>query len=215
MKLLYPLILWLVTLPCLADISACQVDLKTSVATIALHGPVNAKTYRELTCQNLSRSPSLSAIRELTVDAIQLQDGRYGISTPQSHYFQRNPLQQTFSGTLPAEVKTVGAAIIYLLQGSSYRIAPPTRTEFDVMYTLLNLPVAEVQRAYEQVQLAEILQLLGGSAFQVMVDDVHRVIGYQLQAAYQKQLTPQDIQQAKQHWLKSILKQQGKGYAEE
>lgn len=192
----------LVGSPVFADTCA-PVPLGESIRVIATQGPINAQQYRELTCKrdvNQSSTDFPPEIKPLAVQPIVLKSNKYEIVKPQTHYFQRHVLQQTYTGTLPSSITRIGDAVELILKDTGFRVMSPERTDFDAMYLLFQLPLPKIQRRYERVQLADILITLGGEAFVAYVDDVRREVGYSLAPEFS--LTSHHIQTAKKQWLK-------------
>ncbi|EGT3611407.1 conjugal transfer protein [Morganella morganii] len=101
------------------------------------------------------------------------------ISPSQAQWY---PLAQVVSLRIPDSVSsTVGDALRYVLGGSGYRLC----TAGGQANALYSLPLPAVQNQLGPVRLSDALQVLGGPAWQVEVDEVQRVVCYSLRHGYQ------------------------------
>lgn len=96
---------------------------------------------------------------------------------------QTDLLTQTFKVRFPTSVKTVGDAMHYLLQFSSYSLA--NHTLITDAKTMMMLPLPRADRALGPLSLQEGLLTLAGEPFGLLVDPVHRLIAFRLIKPYQ------------------------------
>ncbi len=92
---------------------------------------------------------------------------------------QINPLKVIIKTRVPQGVITLRETVEFLLVRSGYAMAD------DVVMTeetkaLLNLSIPVVHREIGPMSLDKALQMLGGEAFELIVDPVHRLISYEL-----------------------------------
>ena len=91
---------------------------------------------------------------------------------------QANLLSAMVNVEFPAGVSTVGAAVHYLLRGSGYQLAAemaadPARSD------LLGLPLPEGHRSLGPMSLQDALETLGGPAFRLVEDPLHRLVSFE------------------------------------
>lgn len=90
---------------------------------------------------------------------------------------QSNPLLTIVKIKFPPSVKTVGDSIRYSLVESGYSLVP-----FDNMTeetkTLMNLPLPRIHRTISFVSLENLLKVLAGDVFTLLVDPVTRQISF-------------------------------------
>ena len=186
------------------------VDYRISTEVVARHGPINRQTFDKLTCIKKNITPLESDKTQhknnnwtqLKPTSIVINDGRYGKQKPQANYFQHNPLQLTFSGSIPSNVKSIGDAIAFMLQKTGYSVAKPNRGPYLNQYVLFHYPLPSIQRHFKQVQISEILSVFAGKAFDVFIDDVNRQISFKLKTKYQGLLSHEKSQRARKLWFK-------------
>ncbi len=125
--------------------------------------------------QTLSADLYSSAPEVVRYDRYRLVD----ISPTQA---QRYPLAQVVSLRIPASVSpTVGDALRYVLRESGYRLCT-TGGQANALY---QHPLPAVQYQLGPVRLSDALQIFGGPAWQVDVDEVQRVVCHSLRQGYQ------------------------------
>lgn len=109
--------------------------------------------------------------------------GRYSTLAPVPTKDQTNPLGSLVRTKLPTQVQTVGAALAHLLSRSGWRLADPENSD-PAMDGLMRLPLPEIQRDMGPVRLIDVVQVLCGDPFVVVVDPVHRLISCELREPY-------------------------------
>lgn len=114
-----------------------------------------------------------------TLEPIRVQTGRYSVVTARPSAEQIDPLLMVIDVRLPRDMLTVRDAAEYLLRHSGYRLADPDEHGPKVQ-VLLNLTVPDVQRHLGPLTVQDALRVLGGPAFRLQVDPVHRVVSYEL-----------------------------------
>ena len=121
----------------------------------------------------------VAAAVSCTVEAGELQLSRYQSVTLQPSYAQIDLMSNLVEIELPAEVKTVGQAISYLLEGSGYRLLSAKLAE-PYRVSLFALPLPEVQRQLGPISLRDALELVSGPAFQLVIEPVYRLVTFAL-----------------------------------
>lgn len=116
--------------------------------------------------------------------AEQVSTGRYTSVSTAATEPQADPLQVMVSTRLPGYVLRVGEAVDYLLLRSGYRLADQASTDPNTN-TLLALPLPEVHRQIGPMRLRDVLETLGGKAYVLVIDPVHRQVSFDLKTPYQ------------------------------
>ena len=117
-----------------------------------------------------------------------VQAGRYRVVNAVPSKAQQDLLQVMVQVTLPGEVKTVQAAVQYLLLRSGYQLEPkPMGNE---VQQLLSKPIPAVHRHLGPMALHSALETLAGYPFQLKVDPVHRQVSYGLPQSFSHQGRP-------------------------
>ena len=114
----------------------------------------------------------------------QSQVGRYLMVANHPLQSQAHLLQQNFHVRFADDVQTVGQAIHYLLTNSGYQLQNPSKQN-NAMKTLMDLPLPFIDRDFGPMSLEEGLITLAGESFQLLVDPVHRDIGFRLKSNYE------------------------------
>ncbi len=122
---------------------------------------------------------SLSVQAESTIQA-----GRYLTISQQALPEQVDLLSQTFQVQFSRSVCCIGDAIRYLLSHSGYRLVDPSMLSKSVQ-DLLCQPLPQTHRKLGPMSLQDGLFTLMGQPFDLVVDPVHRLVGFQLKLAYQ------------------------------
>lgn len=114
-----------------------------------------------------------------TVCVMPAQASRYAVANPDVlSREQESPLFVTVDLTFPRQhVRTVGEAVNYALMRSGYRLAESALPE---QAALLDLPLPEVHRSFTAQRLTAVLVALGKPAYRLVVDDVNRLVAYEL-----------------------------------
>jgi conjugative transfer region protein (TIGR03748 family) len=130
-------------------------------------------------------NPAVSGNRQVkTLEPIRVQTGRYSVVTARPSAEQIDPLLMVVDVRLPRDILTVRDAAEYLLRHSGYRLAGPAEHSPKAQ-VLLNQTVPDVQRHLGPLTVQDALRVLGGPAFRLQVDPVHRVVTYELLPNYQ------------------------------
>lgn len=163
-----PLLLPLLTLM----LSACA-PKQTQLAT----EPANSSSKRvAATSQRQTLTPDLYASAPEVV-----RYDRYRLVDISPAAAQRYPLAQVISLHIPTTLApTVGDAVQYALRESGYRLC----TSSEQANALYRLPLPAVQNQLGPIQLSDALQVLGGPAWQVNIDEVQRVVCHSLRPGY-------------------------------
>ena len=107
-----------------------------------------------------------------------VQVGRYASLIAAPTEAQTNLLSKMVTVKFPSRVKTVGAAIQHLLRGSGYRLAGASAAD-PARFDLLNFPLPTAHRSLGPMPLHEALETLGGPAFRLVEDPLHRLISFE------------------------------------
>jgi len=109
--------------------------------------------------------------------------GRYSVVAPVPRTDQSDPLETIVRLTFPPYVKDVGSAVDYLLARSGYRLADAMAAG-EAQLILLRRPLPESQRTLGPVPLRRALETLGGEAFWLIEDPVHRLVAFDVADDY-------------------------------
>ena len=107
-----------------------------------------------------------------------VQVGRYASLIAAPTQAQTNLLSKMVTVKFPSRVKTVGAAIQQLMRGSGYRLAGASAAD-PARFDLLNFPLPTAHRSLGPMSLHEALETLGGPAFRLVEDPLHRLISFE------------------------------------
>ena len=88
------------------------------------------------------------------------------------------PLDEMITVRVPLEIKTIGEAMEYILQGSGYQL----KKEPDLV--LYQHAYPRVYRSIGGVELRAVLKNLAGAPYQLVVDPVNRLISFRLHGVY-------------------------------
>ena len=107
------------------------------------------------------------------------QTGRYSFLVNGTEAAQADPLLVIIDVGLPSSLSTVEDAADYLLKRSGYCLMDPATRE---VKHLFGLPLPSVHRHLGPMTLRDALLALGGRAYELVVDDVYREVGYRVAA---------------------------------
>lgn len=93
------------------------------------------------------------------------------------HQQQADPLQTVLNITIPFEIKSIGQALNYILIDSGYSLADPLELT-DEARTLINLPLPDIHRKFEYQTLNNILRVLAGEPYELLVDPIKREVNF-------------------------------------
>ncbi len=111
------------------------------------------------------------------LDPVMVQTGRYSYLPAKPRVEQLNPLLAVIDVQIPEPIVTVKDSAQYLLQFSGYQLTQAISHERHVT-ALLQHPIPEVHRHFEQVFLRDALLALGGSGYRLLVDPINRLVTY-------------------------------------
>ena len=94
---------------------------------------------------------------------------------------QANPLKVIVNTNLPQSVVSVRDAVQFLLSRSGYVLASDSVLP-DEAVTMLGLELPAIQRTIEHVTLDKTLAMLAGDAFDLVIDPIHRKIGFKVKS---------------------------------
>ncbi|MHC4397907.1 MAG: PFGI-1 class ICE element type IV pilus protein PilL2 [Planctomycetota bacterium] len=121
--------------------------------------------------------PIILCLLPFAIFAGQIQTGRYITVTDKPKLSQQNPLEQTVSLTIPAEIQTVGEAINYLLQNTGYNLLPAKYRQ-DEASELLKQKLPLNDRSLKNTTVKNALLALAGNAYLLLVDPKHRYVSF-------------------------------------
>jgi conjugative transfer region protein (TIGR03748 family) len=109
--------------------------------------------------------------------------GRYlsVIEKPQSA--QTRLLQQQIQIKFPQNILTIKQAVEFMLQFSGYRLADIKQLNQHAR-AMLSQPIPEIDRTLDPMTLEQGLTTLVGNPFYLLVDPVHRLVGFKLKNQY-------------------------------
>ena len=107
-----------------------------------------------------------------------VQVGRYASLIAAPTQAQTNLLSKMVTVKFPSRVKTVGAAIQHLLRGSGYRLAGASAAD-SARFDLLNFSLPTAHRSLGPMPLHEALETIGGPAFRLVEDPLHRLVSFE------------------------------------
>jgi conjugative transfer region protein (TIGR03748 family) len=117
------------------------------------------------------------------LDPVMVQTGRYSYLPAKPRIAQLNPLLAVIDVQIPESIVTVKDSAQYLLQFSGYQLTQAISHERHVT-ALLQHPIPEVHRHFEQVILRDALLALGGSGYRLLVDPINRLVAYERDPKY-------------------------------
>ena len=109
----------------------------------------------------------------------EVQVGRYLTVMLQPDQTQVDLLSVIVTRNFPVQTKTVGQAVVSLLDGSGYRLLSADLAE-PYRSLLFALPLPEVQRQLGPLTLRQSLVLLTGPAFRLVIDPTYRLVTFEL-----------------------------------
>jgi len=92
---------------------------------------------------------------------------------------QMNPLRVVVKTKIPQNIKTIGNTVKFLLIRSGYKLADESVLSHETK-ALLSLSLPQIHRKLGPMTLDTLLSTLAGESFSLLVDPVHRKIGYEL-----------------------------------
>jgi conjugative transfer region protein (TIGR03748 family) len=107
-----------------------------------------------------------------------VQVGRYASLVAALTGAQTNLLSTMVTVKFPSRVKSVGAAIRHLLRGSGYQLAAVSAAD-PGRFDLLSFPLPAAHRSLGPMPLHEALETLGGPAFRLVEDPLHRLVSFE------------------------------------
>mgnify|MGYP001557679380 FL=1 len=120
----------------------------------------------------------LCAVASVSLQANDLQVGRYSLISATPTEAQAELLAATITVRFPERIQTVGEAVPYLLQRSGYRLAAAEFLGPDTA-ALFALPLPAVHRNLGPMTVRDALAILAGPAFHLVQDPVHRLITFE------------------------------------
>lgn len=108
---------------------------------------------------------------------------RYTVVAPVPTADQRDPLETIVRITFPPFVNDLGGAVDYLLARSGYRLADAMASG-ESQLILLRRPLPASQRTLGPMSLRRALETLGGEAFWLVEDPVHRLVAFEVTDGY-------------------------------
>ena len=109
--------------------------------------------------------------------------GRYSVSKVEPRQEQKKLLGVVTTIRFSENIKTVGDAINYLLTRPGYRLAPLSNSD-PKLPILLNSPLPEIHRSFENSSVSQILKTLSTDVWELINDPVHRYVSFELSDQY-------------------------------
>lgn len=122
--------------------------------------------------------------KQLSEDVPVVMTGRYSAVMPEPTDSQKNPLKTLVKIRFPGQIAKVGQAINYLLKRSGYRLTPIQRAD-PAQRILLQLPLPEIHRDLGPMPLYRALSTLSGEPYLLVIDPVHRLVGFDLKQSFE------------------------------
>jgi len=107
-----------------------------------------------------------------------IQTGRYSAVYAVPTEAQRNPLEAIVTVEFPEAVTTVGHAVRHVLVGTGYDLSDSLHWDVEV-FDLVNYPLPQIQRTLGPLSVLDVLDVLIGASFRVVVDPVQRQIAFE------------------------------------
>lgn len=132
-------------------------------------------------------APLVSNVQSVSQDIYQaapqvVRYDRYLLVSSDPTTAQRNPLEQIIDIRIPASLQpTIADAMRYALKQSGFSLCAATEAN-DVLY---RQPLPAVHYQLGPMRLNTALQILAGSAWQLEVDEVQRIVCHSLRDGYQ------------------------------
>lgn len=82
-----------------------------------------------------------------------------------------------------AATRSIGGAVASVLSRTGYRLADPANSD-PKQAELLRMPLPDVHRDLSALASIRALVLLGGPGYRVMVDHVHRLVGFEVRPRF-------------------------------
>ena len=115
-----------------------------------------------------------------------IQVARYSSISTLPTDVQLNPLAAVAQFKFMSQIRTVGDAIKQVLQGSGYELVPTNQLPSEAV-AILNKPLPTTQRELGPIQIQNAVQvLIGQNVFNVVVDQLHRTVSFQLKPEFIK-----------------------------
>jgi len=128
---------------------------------------------------------ALTLFSSVSVNASEpVQVGRYTSINPVASNQQANILSVVVTIPFNKNVETVGDAINHLLLRSGYQLAA-LKSSDPMLPVLLNSSLPEIHRKLGPITIENALHVLAGSAWDLVIDPVHRMISFELIEKYQ------------------------------
>lgn len=151
-------------------------------------------------------APSLQAMD--TAEAVSqgaVKESRYVLHRVGASQQPVDVMQSIVRTTIPDQIKTVGAALQYLLKLYGYQLEDNAeKPESLGFYVLLTRPLPEPHRALDLMTLTDALNVLGGDSFEVVINPVLRTVRYQLKPEFLDYVSEVDRKKAQAIWVKLV-----------
>ncbi len=109
----------------------------------------------------------------------EVQVGRYQSLRMRPDQTQVDLLSVVISRNFPTPINTIGAAVAALLDGSGYRLLSPKLAE-SFRSHLFAMPLPDAERQLGPLTLRQALELLGGPAFELIIEPTYRLVTFEL-----------------------------------
>ena len=129
--------------------------------------------------QKIAMTLAIITISPVSVANEMARTDRYTLVSIEARSDQALPLTTLTNVTLGRDIQTVGDAIHEVLKGSGYRWQSDGHNDS----LLNNLPLPAVVRRMGPVRLSAALQTLAGEAWILRMDNLHRVVWFEVNQA--------------------------------
>lgn len=151
-------------------------------------------------------APSLQAMD--TADVVshgKVKESRYVSQWVGPTEAQMDVMESIVRTTIPDQIKTVGAALQYVLKPHGYQLDDDAdNAESLDFYVLLTRQLPEPHRTLDPISLYEALEVMGGDSFEVVINPVLRTVRYRLKPAFLEYVSEADRAKAKATWLEFV-----------
>jgi len=113
------------------------------------------------------------------LQASEVQVGRYTLRSAIPTEAQADLMSAIVTIRFSDRIRTIGAAVEYLLRDSGYRLASPVALDPETK-ALFRLPLPAVHRNLGPLTLRQALETLAGPTFRLVQDPVHRLVSFEL-----------------------------------
>lgn len=141
------------------------------------------KKYKQLKRYALAASLCLCFGATTASFANNITIGRYLTVAEKPQQEQQRLLNQQIQIKFPQNILTIKQAVEFVLQYSGYRLTDLQQMNQPAR-DMLNQPLPIIDKTFGPMTLEQGLITLAGNEFYLLIDPVHRLIGYKIKPAY-------------------------------